>query len=359
MASNHRKILVTGGAGFVGSNVALSLKRDDPGRDVVALDNLKRRGSELTLERLRAGGVRFEHGDIRNAEDLEAAGECDLLVECSAEPSVHAGYGGSPAYLINTNLTGTVHCLEHARRHGSDVVFLSTSRVYPIAPLRALPLIEDADRLVVAPGAAGRGWSERGISEDFSLGGSRSLYGATKLSSELLAEEYRAMYGLRVIVNRCGVLTGPWQMGKVDQGVVVLWMARHVFGGRLAYMGFGGQGKQVRDVLHVEDLIDLLRLQLADVDRHSGQVYNVGGGHGVSVSLRELTRACERISGRKLEIGSDAGTRDADVPYYVTDCSLVTRATGWTPRRPVDAILTDIHSWLMTHRDVLEPVLGR
>lgn len=359
MTSKHRKLLVTGGAGFVGSNVALAFKRDCAACEVVALDNLKRRGSELALARLREGGIRFEHGDIRAPEDLEAAGPCDLLIECSAEPSVHAGYGSSPAYLVNTNLLGTVNCLEHARKHGADVVFLSTSRVYPIASLRALPLVEAGDRLIVAPGGAGTGWSEDGISESFPLAGSRSLYGATKLASELLAEEYRAMYGLRVIINRCGILTGPWQMGKVDQGVVVLWMARHVYGGRLAYMGFGGQGLQVRDLLHVEDLIELLHRQLADPDAHSGRIYNVGGGAAVSISLRELTGACERIAGRRLAIGSDAVTREADIPYYVSDHAAVTRATGWKPSRSVDAILTDVHSWIMTHRDRLEPVLGR
>ena len=357
-AVNPEKILVTGGAGFVGSTIALALKRDIPGAEVVALDNLKRRGAELGLPRLRAGGVRFEHGDIRCSEDLEALGPCDLIVECSAEPSVHAGYGGSPAYVINTNLLGTVQCLEHARRHGAGLIFLSTSRVYPIAGLREIPLEERGGRLVVPAGRRGPGWSEAGIGEAFPLAGSRSIYGATKLASELLIEEYRAMYGIRAVINRCGVLSGPWQMGKVDQGVIVLWMARHVFGGRLAYMGFGGRGTQVRDLLHVDDLYDLLRLQLADLERHSGQIYNVGGGAAVSVSLSELTTLCERVSGRRVAMGSDPETRAADVPYYVTDNTAVTAATGWRPRRSAEQILTEIHGWLLEHQDQLKPVLG-
>jgi CDP-paratose 2-epimerase len=352
-----RTIIVAGGAGFVGSSLALALKRDT-GVKVTALDNLKRRGSELALERLRAGGVDFVHGDIRSPEDLEAAGECDLLLDCSAEPSVHAGYGASPAYLINTNLMGTVNCLEHARRHGAAVAFISTSRVYPIAPLRALPLSPTGDRLALPPGAAGPGWSEAGITEDFPLAGARSLYGTTKLASEMLVEEYRAAYGLRTLTYRCGVLAGPWQMGKVDQGFMVLWAARHLYGGTLGYMGFGGQGHQVRDVLHVDDLYDLLARQLADLDRWSGSLFNVGGGTGNALSLRELTALCRTATGRTVAMGSDPDTRETDIPWYVTDNARVRAATGWTPKRDVPGLVEDICRWLADHRAKLEPILG-
>ncbi|GEO81744.1 NAD-dependent epimerase/dehydratase family protein [Pararhodospirillum oryzae] len=340
------RILVTGGAGFVGSSLALLFKRDRGDADVVAFDNLKRRGSELALARLAAGGVSFVHGDVRAPEDLEAVGPFDLMIECSAEPSVHAGYGGSPAYVLNTNLGGTVHCLEAARRHGAAVVFLSTSRVYPIAALRALPLEPAGLRLRVRAGAGGPGWSENGITAGFPLAGARSLYGTTKLASELLIEEYRAMYGLRAVINRCGVLTGPWQMGKVDQGFVALWAARHLFGGPLAYMGFGGEGRQVRDLLHVADLYDLVTLQVADLDRHAAGVFNVGGGPSVSVSLAELSDLCAHRVGRRVEIGCRPETAPADIPYYVTDIQEVEAATGWRPRRTVDMILDDIFAWL-------------
>jgi CDP-paratose 2-epimerase len=114
------RLLITGGAGFVGSSLACAFRRDHPDWKVVAFDNLRRRGSELAVERLRAEGVEFHHGDVRCAEDLEAAGAADLLIECAAEPSVHAGYRDGPNYLIATNLGGTVNCLEHLRRHGGD-----------------------------------------------------------------------------------------------------------------------------------------------------------------------------------------------------------------------------------------------
>ena len=185
----------------------------------------------------------------------------------------------------------------------------------------ALPFERAATRYVLCADTDLPGVTAAGISERFPLAGSRSLYGATKLAAELLIEEYKAMYGVRALVNRCGVISGPWQMGKVDQGFIVLWMARHLFGGSLAYMGFGGEGLQVRDVLHVDDLYDLLAKQLAELDRHSVQAfYNVGGGMGNSVSLRELTQFCQELSGKRIEIGRIVETRDADIPFYVSDC---------------------------------------
>ncbi len=353
------RILVTGGAGFVGSHLAIGLKIDQPDADVIALDNLKRRGSELSVPRLRDAGVTFLHGDIRSPEDLENVGARDIVIECSAEPSVHAGYDENPTYLINTNLGGTINCLEYARRSGAGLIFLSSSRVYPIAALRALPLERDRDRFEIHPGKEGLGWSRNGISIDFPLTGARSLYGATKLCSELLIEEYAAMYGVRTIINRCGVLTGPWQMGKVDQGFVVLWAARHLFGGNLAYLGFDGEGLQVRDILHVNDLHQLVKMQLKHLNEHSGQIYTVGGGRPISVSLRELTNACVKRANRELTIDSVTDTRDADVPYYVTDNRAVSAATGWEPQTQIDHILDEIFDWLRDYEQQLRPILGQ
>ncbi|MDR3449156.1 MAG: NAD-dependent epimerase/dehydratase family protein [Alphaproteobacteria bacterium] len=352
-----KRVLVTGGAGFVGSNLSILLKREHGDAEIIAFDNLKRRGSELALPRLREAGVTFVHGDIRNPEDLQSVGAFDTLLDCAAEPSVHAGYGGDPRYLINTNLTGTFNALEAARPHKADVVFLSSSRVYPIAPLRDLPMATEGERFVIKPGAKGTGWSAAGIATDFPLGGARSLYGASKLAAELLVEEYRATYGLRTVVNRCGVLTGPWQMGKVDQGFLVLWAARHLYGGELTYMGFGGSGHQVRDILHVADLHRLVETQLKNLDSCNGAVFNAGGGHGVSVSLRELSDACARHAGKSPKINRDASTRAADIPYYVTDNTDVTRRTGWKPGQSVEDILTDVFQWLRDHHADLEPIL--
>src|SRR6185369_10242395 len=126
----------------------------------------------------------------------------------------------------------------------------------------------------------------------------------TKLASEMFIEEYAAAHGLDAIVDRCGVLSGPWQMGKIDQGVVVLWVARHVYGGKLDYIGYGGTGKQVRDVLHIDDLCDLVEIEIDRFENLGGSVFAVGGGRSSSTSLLELTSLCRRITGNTIPIGS-------------------------------------------------------
>jgi CDP-paratose 2-epimerase len=342
---SHEAVLVTGGAGFVGSNLAIRYKQSHPEARVVALDNLRRRGSELNLPRLRRSGVEFLHGDVRNREDLPEH-DVDLILECSAEPSVLAGYGGSPGYLLNTNLIGTLNCLELARTRRADFIFLSTSRVYPMKSLSRLRYHDDETRFVLAEEQPQPGASALGVAEDFPLEGARSLYGTTKLASELFVEEYRAAYGLRAVIDRCGVITGPWQMGKADQGVFALWMARHYFGGELSYIGYGGSGKQVRDFLHVDDLFELVDLQARKPDLFDGQTFNVGGGVERSLSLLESTALCEQIIGRRIEIHEKPEMREADVPLYVTDYRKVANLCGWRPSRGAKQTLSDIHGWI-------------
>lgn len=346
---SYKHILVTGGAGFVGSNLAVWLKRLFPSAEVIAADNLKRRGSEANLPRLRESGVDFLHCDIRNPEDLRLdAHNIDLILECSAEPSVLAGYDGSPDYVLHTNLIGTINCLDLARRTQADLVFLSTSRVYPIARLNALTLRETETRFALSAQQDSVGVSERGISENFPLDGARSLYGATKLCSELLIHEYGELYGVRSIINRCGVLAGPWQMGKVDQGVFTLWVAMHYFERELSYIGWGGSGKQVRDVLHIDDLADLLEIQLARFDTLCGQTFNVGGGNESSLSLLETTQFCRSITGKHIPVHPVHSARPADLPLYITDTTRVTQATGWRPRRSPEDTLRSIYEWLVS-----------
>lgn len=354
----YSTILITGGAGFVGSHLALAFKSEFPQTRVLALDNLKRRGSELNLGRLRGGGVDYIHGDIRNPEDLELGVPIDLLIECSAEPSVLAGYSTSPAYLINTNLLGTINCLELARKDKADFVFLSTSRVYPFQAIDQLNYQESETRFTVALQQSLPGISEFGIAETFPLEGARSLYGTTKLASELILQEYIEMYGLRGIINRCGVLTGPWQMGKVDQGVIVFWLARHIFGGNLSYIGYGGKGKQVRDLLHVLDLYELLKKQLNDIDKHNGHIYNVGGGHDLSLSLCELTDYCQQLTGKEIPITAVQEGRNADIPYYVTDCRKVQSSTNWQPQYTLTQVLEEIRDWIEVHQNQLRSILS-
>lgn len=348
----YKHALVTGGAGFAGTALCLALREQGCAARVTAFDNLKRRGSELNLSRLREGGVDFAHGDVRSLADLSAVfPEPDLIVECSAEPSAQAGYGGSPEYLIQTNLDGCFHCLEIARRTKADFVFLSTSRVYPYRALNDLPFQEDETRFRIT----GK-WAD-GISAVFPMEGARSLYGMTKLAAELMVEEYADAYGFRFLIDRFGVLTGPHQMAKSDQGVIALWVAAHTYGRRLAYIGFGGTGKQVRDFLHVDDFCDLIVDQLKHFEKYGGARYNVGGGMVNSLSLLETTALCQEITGERIEMGSSPETRPADVRVYVTDATRACAINGWRPRRDARRTLTDIHRWIVDGGDRLRGLL--
>jgi CDP-paratose 2-epimerase len=352
------RMLITGGAGFVGGSLARSFLSE--GHDVVLFDNLRRRGSELNLSTLTAEGARFVHGDVRNPADLDALdGSFDVLIEASAEPSVHAGMAGSPRYVLDTNLGGALNCLEFARTRCGALVFLSTSRVYSIESLRSVPLEELPTRLDFAgeerPRLVGAGVD--GIAENFGSEGPRSYYGASKLAAELLCQEYGANSGLRVVVNRCGVIAGPGQFGRNDQGVFTLWVARHFFGRPLKYTGFGGTGLQVRDLLHPDDLTDLIRLQLGAWDRVTGQTFNVGGGRAGSVSMQELTTICREVVGREVPVDSDPTTAPVDVPWYITDHAKVSELLGWAPVRNPRRIVEDIAAWIAQNARALESLI--
>lgn len=356
MAFQH--VLVTGGAGFVGSHICTRLREALPDARVTALDNLTRRGSELNLPRLRHHGVEFLHGDVRCEEDFRAVGAFDLLIDAAAEPSVQAGLQGSPRGLWQINLVGTLNCLEAALERRAAFLFLSTSRIYPIARQNELACTEQATRFALSDAQSTAGASSRGIDETFPLDGARSFYGATKLAAEHLLQEYTFNYQLPTLVNRCGVLAGPWQMGKVDQGFVTLWTARHYYDQPLKYLGYGGSGKQVRDLLHVDDLIDLVLEQMSDVSRWNGRVYNVGGGLDVSTSLLELTEICRDVTGRTVAIEPVAETSPLDIRVYLSDARKVQRDFAWSPQRSVRTIVEEIHDWIVAHEEELRAVLA-
>jgi CDP-paratose 2-epimerase len=352
------RLLITGGAGFVGSNLAVSLASRHPEWQIVALDNLYRRGSELNRPRLEEAGVEFVKGDVREPGDLLAIEGVSALIECSAEPSVMSGVDGDTGYLVHTNLTGAYNCLELARRDGAFVVFLSTSRVYPVAPQVELKLEEADTRFELAAEQGLPGVSPAGISERFPLDGARTLYGTTKLAAELLIEEYRAAFDLPAVIDRCGVIAGPWQMGKVDQGVFTHWMLAHHFGNPLSYIGFGGKGKQVRDLLHVEDLVDLVERQLLAPDAWDGRTVNVGGGRECSLSLLETTEICRRLTGHEVPIEPVEETRAGDVPIYLSDCAKIFGLDEWRPRRSAEQVLADIHEWVAADEERIARALN-
>ena len=353
-----KTILIAGGAGFVGSNISFQLKSKYPDWEIIAIDNLKRRGSELNLPNLKSIGVDFVHGDIRNKEDLIFEKRIDFIIDAAAEPSVLAGMGDSPDYLINTNLNGTINLLSLAVKHKSKFIFLSTSRIYPIKALENIIYEEEETRFVPTENQPFTGCSEHGISELFPLSGARSFYGTTKLASELMIQEYEEFSKLNAVINRCGVIAGPRQMGKIDQGVVVLWMARHFWGGKLSYIGYNGSGKQVRDVIHILDLFDLIDYEINNFNHVAGKVYNVGGGNEVSFSLKELTSYCREITGNNIQIDEVPENRIGDIPLYITDHRYVTKDTGWKPQRDVKTILTDIYDWLKKDEQQLKNILA-
>jgi len=353
------RILITGGAGFIGSSLAIFLKKKYPHYSILSLDNLARKGSELNLPRLSENGIEFIRGDVRNKKDLENLGkEITTIIDAAAEPSVLSGINDSPEYLFDTNLGGTFNCLMLASKCKSNFIFLSMSRVYPIEKLEKIAFIETDSRFELSPQQELSGISPMGINEEFSLQGYRSFYGTTKLSSELLVEEFRKFYDIQTVVNRCGVITGPWQMGKVDQGVAVLWVARHFWKQKLSYLGYGGKGKQIRDFLHIDDLCLLIDFQLHNMKEMTGKTFNVGGGTDKSISLLELTAICQEITGNKVDIQEVKENRKADVRIYISDNSAVAKATGWQPKKSIHDMVSDIYQWIKQNELILRPILS-
>lgn len=353
----NETILITGGGGFVGANLAIQLKKEYPNVKIIAFDNLKRRGSELNVSRLSDFGIEFIHGDIRNKEDFEEIGEISILIDAAAEPSVLSGINSLPDYVLNTNLMGTINCLNFAVKNKAKFIFLSTSRIYPIASLNQILYTESETRFNLVKNQNLLGITEKGITNNFQLNGARSFYGTSKLASELLIQEYAEFYGLKTIINRCGVIAGPWQMGKIDQGVIVLWLSKHYWKKELNYIGFGGKGKQVRDILHVNDLFDLIKIQMTNIDTFKSEIYNVGGGLDFSVSLKELTMHCEEITGNKITINSIPKNRPADIPIYITDNSKINSVSGWVPKVTPKEIFKDIFDWIKKNESSVKKLL--
>jgi CDP-paratose 2-epimerase len=353
----QNNILITGGAGFVGSNLALHLKKKDPDKHIVCFDNLIRQGSELNVPRLLECGIEFIKGDIRNKDHVLGLRNISAIIDCSADPSVLASFN-DPVYTLDTNLVGTINCLELARREKSSVIFLSTNRVYPIESLEKIPFYEDVARFDWMKDAKGDGHSFDGINEDFTLKGRRSLYGTSKLCSEHILIEYINMFGIKGVINRFGIIAGPWQMGKADQGIIAYWLLMHKFKSSLKYIGFNGQGKQVRDALHVDDVCDLISFELDNIDSVNGCVFNAGGGRNNSFSLKELDQKVAQLLGSKIDIASELTKREDDIRIYITDNTFINNKTGWYPRRDLDDILRDTNSWIDSNIRILSELFN-
>lgn len=351
------RLLITGICGFVGKAIVERLTATLSGLQIVGIDNLSRPGSPTNRARLKTLGVQLLHGDVRMASDLEEIAPVDWVIDAAANPSVLAGVRGvaSSRQLAEHNLLGTINLLEWCRTRGAGLIELSSSRVYSITALTGLPLTVKANafRLDAAAQLPSH-VSAAGITEQFSTTPPISLYGATKLASELLALEYAAAFQLPLWINRCGVIAGAGQFGKADQGIFAYWLHRYQQRAPLRYIGFGRKGYQVRDCLHPYDLADLIAKQMQTTcDGDKPKVINVSGGIASARSLAELTQWCEQRWGRHA-VSSDAEQRPYDLPWVVLDNALARSTWGWTPEIGADAILSEIAEHAEKHPEWLD-----
>ncbi len=336
------KVLISGICGFVGSGLALGLRR--AGLEVCGFDNFSRPGSELNRPRIEAAGVEFFRGDARFEKDLAALRGIDWLIDAAANPSVLAGIDGKTGSreLLEHNLWGTVNLLELCKREGAGLVLLSTSRVYSIEALRSLPLAERGGAFVLDETLPAAG--PQGLTENFPTSAPISLYGASKLASEQVALEYGAAFGFPVWVNRCGVMAGAGQFGKPDQGIFSYWIHSWAAGAPLKYIGFGGSGHQVRDCLHPDDLLELVLKQMGagmDPGATKCRIVNASGGADSAMSLRQLSDWCAAEFGPR-EVGADLSPRSFDLPWVVLDAAKAADVWGWRPRRSTREICAEI-----------------
>ena len=328
------KILITGGCGFVGSNLCLYLKQKK--HKIISLDNLSRKGSKYNLNLLKEKNIKNIKIDIQNYSKIYKLSKFDLIIDCCAEAAVEISKNQIDK-VVNTNLIGTINILKKAKKDKSKIIFLSSSRINPINEINKVLDKNNLNTKIV---------SNKSFNEKSSVFGPKTIYGVTKLASEMFIEEFSYAFKMKYIINRCGVISGPLQFGKQDQGFVSLWIWKHLTKKKLSYIGYNGLGNQVRDVLHINDLCELIDLQIKKINSISNTLFTVGGSKKNSISLRELTKICEKISKNKLHISKIKKTSIYDIPYFVTDNSKVMRTYNWKPKRNVFKTVLDTYNWL-------------
>ena len=328
------KILITGGCGFVGTNLTLFL--NSKGYKVASLDNLSRKGSKYNLSLLKINKIKNFNFDVYNFNKIKKLPKYDLIIDCCAEAAVEVSKKDIDR-VINTNLIGTLNILKKVKKDRSKIIFLSSSRVYPI---------KEMNNIVKKKIINSKLKISKTFGEKDNIQGPKTIYGVSKLSSEMLVEEFSYAFGSKYIINRCGVISGPLQFGKQDQGFVSLWIWNHYKNKKMKYIGYGGLGNQVRDVLHIYDLCELILMQIKKFNKINNRIFTVGGSKKSNTSLTQLTKICEKITGNKIKFNKISKTSIYDIPYFITNNNLVTKTYGWRPKRNILKVVMDTFLWL-------------
>ena len=337
MTETDKPILVTGGAGFVGSNLADALASD--GRDVLVLDTLARPGVERNLEWLRGRHpqrIRSLRGDVRDADIVraavaEASGVFHLAAQVAVTTSVE-----NPVEDFEVNAHGTLNVLEAARAcpKPPPVIFASTNKVYGC--LAGVQVALSDGRWAPADARLAAGVGEK---QPLHL---CTPYGCSKGAADQYVLDYAASFGVPASVLRMSCIYGPRQFGTEDQGWVAHFMIRARAGQGVTIFG---DGRQVRDVLHVADAVRAYKLLLDDIDRLKGRAFNLGGGPANAVSLLDVLGEIEAVLGRPVR-RSYAEARLGDQAWYVSDTRALTAETGWQARISWREGLADLARWL-------------
>ncbi|MEY9195899.1 NAD-dependent epimerase/dehydratase family protein [Sinorhizobium sp. CCBAU 05631] len=331
--------LVVGGSGFLGCNLADSFLRD--GEKVIVLDNLSRPGVERNLEWLvdnHGGAVEAEIADIRDLAAIEPVfKDAKAIFHFAAQTAVTTSLL-QPVDDFETNARGTLNVLEAARRAGrrAPVIFASTNKVY--GGLAGLEMEEAGDRYLPADAVTRRYGVGEAQPLDFS-----TPYGCSKGVADQYVLDYAKSFGLPTAVLRMSCVYGPRQFGTEDQGWVAHFLIRALAGEPISIYG---DGKQVRDILHVGDAVAAYRALLTSIDRFHGRAFNLGGGPDNAVSLAEVLHEIELLTARRL-MTEKCDWRAGDQLYFVADTRVLADAVGWRPHTGWRAGLRDLHAWLL------------
>ena len=305
---------------------------------------MSRKGSKYNYSILKKNKIKNYNFDISKFEYFKKLPKFDIIIDCCAEAAIEKSKTNLDK-VISTNLTGTINILKKAKKDKSKVIFLSSSRVYPIKLIhKKLGNINLNKKIKVTAT----------INEKDDIRGVKSIYGFTKLASEMLIEEFSYAFKLKYIINRCGVISGPLQFGYQDQGFVSLWVWNHMMKKDLKYIGYGGNGNQLRDVLHIDDLCSLILKQLKYINRINNKIFTVGGSKKSSISLLSLTKSCQKITRNVVRIKKIKKTSIYDIPYYVTNNNFVSKIYQWRPKKNISNIIEDIYFWTLKNKNNLK-----